>query len=127
MQKILIFIVLSTIVCGRGQGLMNFTLQNKQAPKQTRQTKIVDNWFGVDKGKHIVASFILTGFSQLSLRRYFKQGKQQARIGAVGFSISVGFGKELWDSTKKGNHFSCKDLTANLIGSLLAILILSPS
>ncbi len=127
MQKLLILIVFSAIVSGRGQGFVDFSLQNKPALKQKQQTKIVDNWFGVDKGRHLVASFILTGFSQLSLHRYFKQGKQQAQYGSIGFSISVGLGKELWDSTKKGNHFSCKDLTANLVGSLLAILILAPS
>ncbi len=84
---------------------------------------ITDRWFGVDKGRHFVGSFILTGFTQQSLYRYSGRKRKESRKIAFGFSLSIGIGKEIWDSTKQNNHFSYKDLTADILGSLFAILI----
>lgn len=86
--------------------------------------KAGDSWFGTDKGLHLLGSMMLT----VAVTKTLQQKNftlKKARMFSGGFTVSIGIGKETYDSTQKGNHFSLKDLLADGVGILIANLILS--
>ncbi len=84
-----------------------------------------DNWFGRDKGLHFVSSMISTVAVGKTAQTFFGNSTQQSlKIGA-GFAFALGLGKEVWDSTKKNNIFSYKDLTADILGILTGSILLN--
>jgi len=90
--------------------------------KQPKLT--IDPWLAPDKGYHFLGSFMITvGGAQL-LMRASEQEKQQSVIMGAGFSFTLGLSKEIYDSTRRGNRFSYKDLLANLAGIFAGVCIL---
>ena len=84
-----------------------------------------DRWFGRDKGLHFVGSMISTVAVGKTSQIFFDQSKEQSLKIGVGFTFGLGLGKELWDSTKKNNKFSYKDLTADVLGILMGSILLN--
>ena len=95
--------------------LLPDTLDNKIENK--------DDWFSRDKGMHFAGSFISTGFVMMSGNRALDFKKQKSQMVAVSFTFSLAIGKELYDSNQKNNHFSYKDLAADMLGIVLAIVV----
>jgi len=94
------------------------------APDSVKQNvEIKDSWFSPDKGMHLAGSFIATGLVTLSSKRLYEIHKPDSRLIAVSFSLSLGVGKELYDSQQEKNHFSGKDLAADVLGILIAVLV----
>jgi uncharacterized protein YfiM (DUF2279 family) len=85
--------------------------------------EIKDSWFSRDKGQHLTGSFISTGLIMMSSNRFLNTDKGKSKTVAVSFTLSLGLGKEIFDSQQHNNHFSYKDLTADLLGICLAILV----
>ena len=87
------------------------------------QEEIKDDWFSRDKGQHLTGSFIFSGLVMMSANRFLDTHKRKSKTIAVSFTVSLGLAKEIFDSQQKNNHFSYKDLTADLLGICLAMLV----
>ncbi len=98
---------------------------NSSDTLQIVQKTAHDSWVSRDKGLHLVGSMISTiAVSKISQTFYAKSHSESIKIG-IGFTFGLGLGKELWDSTKKNNKFSYKDLTADIIGIIIGSAILN--
>ena len=84
-----------------------------------------DPWLGVDKAVHLVGSMISVTGTAVSLQRLCQQSRQDAKVIGFGFTITLGLGKELMDMRKPGGFFSYKDLTADIAGSIIGIILVS--
>jgi len=125
MKALLIVFILTLTIPGYGQ-VQQFQVSSPPEIQKNHQiSKMVDAWFGTDKARHLIGSFILSGLSQMSLQRYARRDIRSSKAIGFGLSISVGLGKEIWDSSRKDNIFSYKDLTADILGSLLAVFIVN--
>ena len=88
-----------------------------------RSTK--DHWFGQDKAHHFMVSAFLTGFSYYACKQEFGFSRQQANTAAVGFTMTIGVGKEIYNSVSGKGTPSFKDVIANAAGVAAGILILN--
>lgn len=75
-----------------------------------------DQWFGKDKLAHFAVSVASVGFTNHWLEFEASKPPNQARNAAIGFTFSLGLFKEMIDATKPDNHFSYKDLAADVLG-----------
>jgi len=82
-----------------------------------------DRWLARDKASHLALSAALVGFSYHLLRYEQHKPGASSRNLAAGISIGWGLAKETRDASRPGNHFCYKDLTADLLGVGLGILI----
>lgn len=75
-----------------------------------------DQWRGQDKAQHFIASAVLAAAgSEVGLRQGYS-AVHSANIGFL-FSVSLGAGKELWDSRPAGTGWSWKDLAWDVAGA----------
>ena len=91
--------------------------------QETGKINYNDRWLARDKVSHLALSAALVGFSYHLLR--YEQQKPQAssRNLAAGLSLGFGLAKETRDSGRPCNHFSFKDLAADLLGVGLGLII----
>ena len=82
-----------------------------------------DVWYGDDKIRHVLSSFISTTLLTQVGSRSIEWKKRNAKIYAAGTTMSLGFVKELYDRRKPGNHFCWKDLAADAAGVLIGLVI----
>jgi putative lipoprotein len=75
-----------------------------------------DAWTGQDKAQHFIASTILSAAGN---EYALHQGFSQERSAAYGlmFSLSLGAGKEAWDSRPLGSGWSWKDFAWDIAGA----------
>ncbi|AIR00312.1 YfiM family lipoprotein [Pluralibacter gergoviae] len=75
-----------------------------------------DSWSGQDKAQHFIASAMLSAAGNEYAQH---QGISRDRSAAYGllFSVSLGAGKELWDSRPAGTGWSWKDFTWDVAGA----------
>jgi uncharacterized protein YfiM (DUF2279 family) len=83
-----------------------------------------DSWFGIDKGQHFAGSFIGTILMSKVNNRCFDVDKSNSKKIGVSVVFSIGITKELVDSHKVNNHFSWKDLLANVAGIIAGVAIM---
>jgi len=84
-----------------------------------------DDWFGEDKIRHVAGSMIATTFTaQIAMRQFEASQRDAVKVG-IGLTFSLGLVKESIDRTRPNNFFSWKDLTANLVGITLGVLLLN--
>lgn len=83
-----------------------------------------DSWFGADKARHFTASFLLTGAVSRGLRVHGHESPSRSLAAGVGFTVSLGGLKEMFDRTGRG-HASWKDMAANALGAGCGALLLS--
>jgi len=96
------------------------------ADRDTLVTKSAqDFWFSRDKGLHLNGSIILTTGIGTSLRRYSDFPDKKIIKTAAGFTLMTGIFKEIIDGTRKNNRFSWKDLSYDVAGVLIGIVILN--
>jgi len=77
---------------------------------------------GKDKYLHVIASFLATEASYVAMRSS-GANLNDSRVGSLMFGVSVGIGKEYYDTKKKPpTGFSYKDLAADCIGVGLAMI-----
>ncbi|MBN2000853.1 hypothetical protein JW935_25105 [candidate division KSB1 bacterium] len=84
---------------------------------------VQDKWIGKDKGDHFVASAVLVGFGYYAARKELKI--QNSKTFAVGFSLSFGVLKEIFDGTARRGRPSYKDLAWDIAGIGLGYLIVN--
>lgn len=80
------------------------------------------SWFGEDKIKHFVASFVVSSLAASSARAAGLRRSDSLLLGA-GVGVSVGLAKEL-DDVRRGGGFSGYDLVWDLAGVGAAIAVL---
>lgn len=75
-----------------------------------------DAWTGQDKAQHFIASAMLSAAGNAYAQ---DQGLSHDRSAAYGllFSVSLGAGKELWDSRPSGSGWSWKDFAWDIAGA----------
>ena len=94
-------------------------------PRGQETGKVIydDRWLARDKASHLALSAALVGFGYHLLRYERHNQRTASRNLAVGLSLGLGLAKETRDAARPNNHFSCKDLTADLLGAGLGIII----
>lgn len=97
-------------------GLFIFVLNTGLNGQDVEKPGYTDRWLGKDKLAHFTVSLTTVGFTNHWLGFEESRSPEQARNSAVAFSFSLGLIKEAFDATKKNNHFSSKDLVADILG-----------
>ena len=89
-----------------------------------RSSVSIDSWFGKDKARHLVGSFLLTGAGSWMSHHECGCGRTESvRIG-MSFAFSLGLAKEFWDIRSPEGRFSWKDLVADFLGVSLGGLLI---
>ncbi len=83
-----------------------------------------DFWFTRDKVQHFAACFFITYSSRLAATAILNFEKNAANVFAGGLSTFIGFMREVIDDHEYNNIFSTKDMIADMLGVLLALVIL---
>jgi putative lipoprotein len=87
--------------------------------------EFIDSWFSRDKGLHLAGSLMTTVAISKSLQHFGNTSSARASYWGVGLSFSLGLGKEIYDHRKPSNRFSYKDLTADIVGIVIGVIIVS--
>ncbi len=94
-------------------------------PDTSLKQQAVDRWLARDKFLHASYSFLLTLSSQYILVNKFDYRERKALPISIGFTLSLGVGKEFYDRRRPGGYISYRDLVADLVGITLATLIIT--
>lgn len=84
-----------------------------------------DFWFTRDKVQHFAACFFITFSSRIAATALLNFDHQAATTMAGGMGAFIGFMREVIDDYQDNNIFSSKDMAANLLGVLLALVCLA--
>ncbi len=84
-----------------------------------------DFWLTRDKVQHFAACFFITYSSRLAATAILNFEKNAANVFAGGLSTFIGFMREVIDDHEYNNIFSTKDMIADMLGVLLALVILA--
>lgn len=82
-----------------------------------------DRWLARDKAAHFSLSCALVGFGHHWATRESGASRPAARNCAAAITLSLGIAKEARDGSRKGNRFSWKDLTADVLGTACGIIL----
>lgn len=127
--KLPVFIILLLILAFQTNGFSQANESNSKCFEILSRQKITftldDSWFGRDKVHHFLSSAFLTtaGYYFCKEERGFSNYKSQQ--GGISFSLSLGLLKEIRDGRKPNNAFSVKDLVADILGTVVGVLIVS--
>ena len=83
-----------------------------------------DSWFGKDKAKHFLASFLIAGAASWVCNHRYNYGEKESIKLGMSFSFSLGIAKEYRDRYSSSGMFSWKDLTVDFLGVCLGGLLL---
>ena len=75
-----------------------------------------DAWLAQDKADHFLTSTFLTGFGYYLGKKELDYSQNQSRTFSVGFSLTFGISKEIYDGVLKRGQPSYKDLVADILG-----------
>ncbi|RKY62292.1 MAG: hypothetical protein DRP96_00625 [Candidatus Neomarinimicrobiota bacterium] len=89
-----------------------------------RSRQIGDDWFGVDKLKHLSSSFMITTTAYYFQANVGNVSSLNSRRNAGMVTISLGLSKEMFDRKKPNGFFSWRDLTADVMGVGLALFFI---
>ena len=82
-----------------------------------------DKWVGWDKFGHFFVSGFLAGASYSIYHKNFNNDKESSVYFASILTLGLGVGKEVSDSRKPQNIFSCKDLFFDILGISAGLLL----
>ncbi len=91
----------------------------------TRRDYLPDRWAAPDKWQHFLVSLMGTVFVGKWAEEHWNWSAEKSRGWSVGLTISLGVAKEVHDSRQPRNHFCWKDLTADLAGVAVGVVLLS--
>jgi uncharacterized protein YfiM (DUF2279 family) len=94
-------------------------------PVKVDSTKYEDKWLAFDKVQHFTFSFLWTLSSQYVLVNNMNMYEHDALRCSVMSSLSAGIMKETYDMKQPNGYFSNKDMVANGLGILLAVMIMN--
>lgn len=81
-----------------------------------------DQWTGRDKAEHFVASAVLAAAGSEYGQRQHHSDRQSQTIGIL-FSLTLGAGKEWYDSRPNGSGWSWKDFAWDAAGAASGIAL----
>ena len=84
-----------------------------------------DPFFGEDKVKHFVTSFVVTSLA-VSGGRAVGLDRRDSLAAGAGVSLALGVGKEINDS-RRGQFFSVRDLLWDIAGTGTSVVLLDRS
>ena len=87
-------------------------------------TKIEDEWLAFDKVQHFTYSLLWTLSTQYVLVNNMNMKEEDALPFSIISSLSAGIMKERLDMKKPKGYFSKKDMVANCLGILLAVVVI---
>jgi uncharacterized protein YfiM (DUF2279 family) len=87
-------------------------------------TKTQDKFFAPDKAQHLMGSLISTVFFYKIFEGPAGANSTDSKYLAGGLTLSIGISKEILDSSDLKNHFSWKDLIADIAGISLGFVII---
>jgi uncharacterized protein YfiM (DUF2279 family) len=90
-----------------------------------RVSKTQDKFFAPDKAQHLMGSLISTVFIYKLLEGSANASVRESKYLAAGITLSLGISKEILDSRDLQNHFSWKDLIADIAGIGLGFVIIN--
>jgi uncharacterized protein YfiM (DUF2279 family) len=102
--------------CSGQQALQKRLSVFVQSQLVEKKTAKHDPWIAGDKGRHFIGSMICMAGTACFMKRFANKNTNRSAAFGMGLTFSFGLSKEIWDSTKKGNHFSYKDLIADVLG-----------
>ena len=102
-------------------GLLTVATENKKS----KPVNWSAGWFSYDKGYHFLGSFMITVAGGKSFQKFAGAEDRSSKIWAASLSFSVGLGKEIYDSIQPKNHFSYKDLAADVAGIIAGLVVLN--
>ena len=85
----------------------------------------VDKWVAIDKAQHFMYSIFVSLGCQYVIVNKLKNSESSALPVSSGLSFSAGLLKEINDKRGSGGFFSYKDMVANTLGILAAVVIIS--
>ena len=89
-----------------------------------RGSQNTDPWLGFDKVQHATFGFLFTLGGQYVLVNKAELSEGDALPLSIGFAVSAGLAKEVWDRRRGTGVFSVRDLVADGVGILLATTII---
>lgn len=81
-----------------------------------------DSWTGKDKAEHYMASAVMAAAASEVAHRQNLTRRQSTTIGLM-FSVSLGAGKEAYDSRPAGSGWSWKDFSWDVAGAATGIAL----
>ncbi len=123
-SKIVLILTLGFLAGAFASGAL---CQSSQDSTQTQTVKpaLADSWFAKDKADHFVTSAFLTGLGYYAANKELNKSDPAAKNLAVGFSLSLGILKEVYDEKSRKGTASWKDLAADVLGVGIGYLIIS--
>ena len=82
-------------------------------------------WLAKDKIDHFSVSAFLVGFGYYAARQEWGRSEPASRNAAIGFSLSVGLCKELYDGVSGRGTPSFGDVLADAVGIALAAVLIN--
>jgi putative lipoprotein len=118
---ILAVLVVSSVQASLKQTLFaptpDTTLRQSQPTYKPTPAWTHDRWFAQDKANHFLGSLMLSSTAYLGLVAN-NNDHDQSLVGAIGGTVLIGIGKEIWDIYHPGTP-SWRDLTADALGALI--------
>lgn len=76
-----------------------------------------DAWLSKDKAAHFISSAVISG---IATKEAMHRGSTDCDAALIGLTVSmtIGFGKEIYDKHIKETFYSSKDIVWNALGSL---------
>jgi len=129
---LLFFLIMTTPGSGQTSGFQSnrfdkYCLQKAPSKIPGRRFKITlsDPWLGRDKMHHFLTSALLSSTGYYFFRDEHGFSNHASQRGGIGFSLSLGLLKEIRDGFQPDNAFSVKDLVADMLGTMVGILLIA--
>lgn len=84
-----------------------------------------DQWINKDKADHMLASAFLVGAQYYIAHRELERSHEQSMSIAIGSTLVIGLGKEIYDHVSRKGTPSVKDMVADVLGIGVAAALLS--
>lgn len=84
-----------------------------------------DTWISKDKADHALASAFLVGAQYYVAHRELERSHEQSMSLAIGSTLVIGLGKEIYDHVTRKGTPSVKDVVADVLGIAVAAALLS--
>lgn len=104
--------------------------QSQSAPHADTSAAIIkplaqDAWSSKDKADHVLASAFLVGAQYYVAHRELERSHEQSMTIAIGSTLVLGLGKEIYDHVSRKGTPSVKDVVADVLGIAAAAVLLS--
>jgi len=107
------------------QKINNYGVSLDRLSDMKNKSERVDKWFAIDKLQHFSYSCLISLGCQYVLVNKNGKTEEESLPISSSLSFSAGLLKELDDNRKENGFFSWKDMVANIVGIIVATVIIS--